>query len=142
MSENVAIVRTVLQGAQAGMSRGDLGAALDLGVDAGAIAADAELVPARELAGGASYRGRDGFIEFMRTWTEDFEGWSIQLERAIDAADDLVVAVLRQSGTGTGSGVSVELAHGAVFELQGGRVTRIRLYLEPTDALDAAGLPE
>ncbi|MEK6276853.1 MAG: hypothetical protein AABM29_02415 [Actinomycetota bacterium] len=24
------------------------------------------------------------FIEFMRAWTEDFEGWSIEIERLID----------------------------------------------------------
>jgi len=76
----------------------------------------------------------------MRTWTEDFEDWSVELERAIDARRGCVAAVFRQRGTGKGSGVPVELTHGAVFEFRDGRVTRIRLYLEPSEALAAAGL--
>jgi ketosteroid isomerase-like protein len=141
--ENVEIVRAVLQGAQFALEEdGDLGASFDLGVAAGVIAADAKLEPARELAGVTSYRGREGFVEFMRTWTEDFEGWSVEVERAIDVSDDLLVVVLRQTGTGKGSGVPVALSHGAVFDIQGGCVTRIRLFLEPAQALEAAGLSE
>jgi ketosteroid isomerase-like protein len=130
--EAVDLVRTVLAGLQAAMAHGDLGAAFDVGVDAGILAADVELIPAQELAGVVTYRGREGLIEFMRTWTEDFEDWTVNLERTIDTSDDLVGAVLRQRGTGKGSGVPVELSHGAVFELHDGRITRIRLYLEET----------
>lgn len=137
--ENVEVVRLIVNGLQTAVARGDLGAVFDLGVDAGVFAADVELMPARELTGAATYRGREGLIEFMRTWTEDFEDWTVDLERAIDAADDRVGAVLRQRGRGKGSGAPVELSHGAVFEFRDGRVTRIRLYLKPADALEAAG---
>lgn len=140
--DNLEIVRLLVQGFDAGAASGEVGTAFDLGVDAGAVDADAELIPARELAGDASYRGRDGFVEFMRIWAEDFDDWSIQLERAIDAGDDIVVAYLRQAGSGKASGVAVELVHGAVFELQDGRMTRVRLYLDPAEALEAAELSQ
>ena len=47
--------------------------------------------------------GREEFVEFMSTWTEEFEGWSIQVERLIDAGEDGVVALTHQSGTGKGA---------------------------------------
>jgi ketosteroid isomerase-like protein len=140
--ESLETVRLILEGSAAGVAQGDVGAAFDLGVEAGVLAADPELVPARELAGDSIYRGREGFIEFMRIWTEDFEDWAVQLERGVESTDGRVVAVLRQRGTGKGSGVPVELTHGGVFELRDGRVTRITLYLEPGDAFKAASLSE
>jgi len=91
---------------------------------------------------GLGASGRKGFIEFMRYWTEDFEGWSNQVERLIDAGNDRVVGVFRQSATGKESGVPVEVRLGAIYELEGGRIVRMRIYLDPTEALEAAGLQE
>ena len=84
---------------------------------------------------------REGFVEFVRAWTEDFEDWSIRVERRIDAGDDRVVALTHQSATGKGSGVPVELKVGQVYELEDGRIARVRNYLKG-DALEAAGLEE
>jgi ketosteroid isomerase-like protein len=78
----------------------------------------------------------------MRTWTEDFEGWSIELERLIDAGGDRVVALHRHLATGKGSGVPVEMHQGIVYELEDGRVIRMRHYSDPAEALEAAGLRE
>jgi hypothetical protein len=64
----------------------------------------------------------------MRIWTEDFEGWSIEFERLIDAPDNRVVALVHQWATGKGSGVPVELHFGQVYEVEDGRVIRIRNY--------------
>jgi ketosteroid isomerase-like protein len=136
--QNVELVRLLLEGTADGIARGDLGAAFDLGVDAGVLAPDAELLPARELDAGV-YRGREGFVDFMRIWTEDFEKWEFEVERVMDAAPDCVVAVLRQRGLGKASGAPVELTHGAVYEFDDGRINRVRLFLDPADALRAAG---
>jgi ketosteroid isomerase-like protein len=84
--------------------------------------------------------GREGFVEFMRTWTEDFEDWSIRLERLIDAGNDRVVALLHQAATGKGSGVPVELHFALLYELEAGRVVRMRNYVDLAQALEAAGL--
>ena len=78
----------------------------------------------------------------MRTWTEDFEGWSIEIERLIEAGGDRVVALVHQSATGHGSGVPVEQHFGAVYELEAGQVTRIVNYADPAEAVEAAGLRE
>ena len=105
------------------------------------------LIPAVEgalhiHAGRAVYRGREGFVEFMRTWIGSFADWSFRIERLIDAGDDQVVVLAHQTATGKGSGVSVELHLGQVQELEDGRVIRVRNDLEHAEALEAAGLSE
>jgi ketosteroid isomerase-like protein len=136
--ENVEVVRDILDRFQAGLDRGDPGAAFD----SDALANDAEWIPPPEIPGPSSYRGRDGFVEFMHVWTEDFERWSLGVERLIDAGDDRVIALLHQSATGKGSGAPVELHYALVYELKDGRVIRMRNYLSQHAALEAVGLRE
>ncbi len=136
--ENVEIVERIVAAFQEGMEKGDPGAVLDTG----ALASDFEWVPDPELAGFTPSRGREGFVEFMRTWTEDFESWSLQLERLIDAHEDRVVALALQTALGKGSGVPVELHFGQVYEFENGQVVRIRTFTDPAKALEAAGLSE
>ncbi len=136
--ENVEIVRRGIEEFRAGLARGDPGAVFDSGV----LAPDAEWIPAPNTPGlNPVYRGREGFVEFLRTWTEDFE-WSIDLERVIDAGDDRVVAVFHQQATGKASGAPVELQMALLYELESGRVIRMRNFLDPAEALEAAGLRE
>jgi ketosteroid isomerase-like protein len=120
------------------MERGDPGAFFD----SEAVADDYEWIfEGAALDGRSVWRGREGFEEFMRTWTEEFEGWSIRFE-PIDAGDDRVVGLTQQSATGKGSGVPVELNVGQVFELEDGLLVRVRNYLSHAEALEAAGLRE
>jgi len=134
--ENVEIVRRGFDEFQGGLARGDPGAIFDSGI----VAPDAEWIPAPNTPGlRPVYRGREGFVEFMRTWTEDFQ-WSIDLERVIDAGDDRVVAMFHQRATGKASGATVELHMALLYELENGRVIRMQNFLDPADALEAAGL--
>jgi ketosteroid isomerase-like protein len=86
------------------------------------------------------HRGREGFAEFMRTWTEDFDDFTLTLERLIDAGDDRVVGLYHHTAIGKASGVPVELRQGLVFELEGGRIVRCRNYPDHASVLEAAGL--
>jgi ketosteroid isomerase-like protein len=136
--ENVELVREANAAFEAGVERGDFGAAWDTG----AVAEDVEFIPAAEIEGPVVYRGREGFVEFMRRWTEDWEDWSYRLDRLIDTPDDRVIAFLHQSAVGKGSRVPVDLNYGSIWELEEGRVIRVRLYLDYAQALKAAGLRE
>jgi ketosteroid isomerase-like protein len=136
--ENVEIVRAVLDAFVAGLERGTFNG----GRDSGLLAEDFEFCPAPELERETTYRGSDEFGEFMRMWTEDFEDWSLRLDRLIDAPNDRVVAFMNQSGTGKGSGATVDLDYGAVYDLREGQVVRFSLYMTPQQALEAAGLSE
>jgi ketosteroid isomerase-like protein len=88
-----------------------------------------------------SYRGREQWAEFLDTWTGDFD-WALELEQLIDAGDGRVVVISLQRATGKASGVPVELRMGGIWTVEGGRVIRVENFLEPADALQAAGLPE
>jgi ketosteroid isomerase-like protein len=135
---NIDAVQRIFEEFQAGLERGDPGA----GFDTGLFADDAEWISPTPLDGRSVWRGRKGFVEFMRTWTEQFEGWSIHVERWVDAGQDRGVALTRQSATGRGSGVPVELSLGQVWEFEAGRVARVRNYLSHAEALEAAGISE
>jgi ketosteroid isomerase-like protein len=137
--ENVELVRRVFEEFQAGLKRDDPGAF----IDSEAVADDYEwVIPPPGLDGRSVWRGREGFLEFMGTWTEQFEDWSVRIERLIDAGENRVVAVTSQSATGKGSGVPVEMSISQVHELEGGRLARVTNYLSHDEALAAAGLRE
>ena len=48
-------------------------------------------------------RDATGFVGFMRRWTENFDDFAIELDEIIDAANERVVAITRQRGTGKAS---------------------------------------
>ena len=134
--ENVEVVTRSFEAFQEGMRRGDLA----VWFDSEDLADDFEWVIPPEVVGLGTYRGREGFLEFMRAWTEDYENWSIDLERVIDAGEDRVVGVFHHRAIGKASGVPIELVQGIVWELADGRVVRMRNYMTPAEALEAAGL--
>jgi len=108
--------------------------------DAGIAAPDFKwILPADAPGLRHLYEGREGWLEFMRTWTEDFE-WSIEIEEAMDAGDGRVVVNTRQRAVGRASGVPVELLMGAIWTVKAGQVVSAENFLDPADALAAAGL--
>ena len=137
--ENVEVVRRVFENSQTAYKHGHFKESLS--VEAGLLDPDFELVPAAELTT-EHYRGYDGWERFMQTWTESFEQWSFELEQLVDAGHDRVVAIARQRGIGKESGVPVDLEFGMLYELNAGRVNRVRVFLDPASALEAAGLSE
>jgi ketosteroid isomerase-like protein len=133
--ENVEIARGIVAAFREGMNQGNWGAVFDLDT----VAPEAEWVPVQMPGTAEVYRGQDGFTEFMKAWTEDFEDWSMELDRIGDAGDGRVVCTGRQWATGKGSGVPVEWHFGQIFEFEGGRLVCTRVFADPTAALEAAG---
>jgi hypothetical protein len=86
--------------------------------------------------------GREGFVEFMRTWTEDFEDFGIATEKIIALRRNRVLAITRQHGVGKGSRATVEMEISAIYKLKRRRIVEVELFLEPGHALQAAGLRE
>jgi ketosteroid isomerase-like protein len=138
LQANVEIARRIAEAFEAGVQRGDFAAPWETG----AVAEDCEFVPAPEYAEQRSYEGREGFSEFMSRWTEDFENYSVQVERLVDAGEDRVVGFFTQSATGKGSGAPVEQKYATVYDLENGQLVRLSIYFDRNQALEAAGLRE
>jgi ketosteroid isomerase-like protein len=136
--ENVERARRIAEAFEAGVKRGDFGAPWETG----AVADECEFIPAPQYAEQGSYEGREGFSEFMLSWTEDFENYSVQMERLIDAGEDRVVGFFTQSGTGKGSRAPVEQEYATVYDFENGQLVRLRIYFDRDAALDAAGRSE
>jgi ketosteroid isomerase-like protein len=134
--QNVEIARRLWEKVQDGVARGDPGAWFD----SDAVAGDLEWILPAPLDGKSVWRGREEYVEFTRTWTDQFHDWSIRAERLIDAGDDQVVVVTHQTAIGRESGVPVVLQLWQLAHIKDGRHVPVRNYLTAAEALEAAGL--
>ena len=91
-------------------------------------------------AGGDVFHGLDGIRKGFREWVGSWEDYRVEVVDVIDAGDDKVVLMTRQTGKGRGSGVPVEVTNATVNTLRNGKVVRMDVYPSPAEALRAAGL--
>ena len=79
---------------------------------------------------------------YLQDWIDTFDDFKTEAVELIDAGDDQVVAVLRNSGRAKLSGVEADLTFAVVYTLRDGKVARGREYWTRDEALEAAGLSE
>ena len=96
----------------------------------------------RFSAAGTVFHGVQGVLDGFREWIGSWEGYRMEVLDVIDAGEDKVVVLNRQTGRGHGSGVPVEVDNAVVNTVLDGKVTRIDVYPSHADALDAVGLKE
>ncbi len=72
---------------------------------------------------------------------ENLDAVRREIEELVDAGDK-VICVQRWTGTGRGSGISVELEEVIVFTFENGKIIEGRVYPDRASALEAAGLSE
>ena len=128
--ENVAIVRELMGAVDR----------RDIDTFAGVVTPDFEWFPlfAAHVEGDA-YRGREGIEAFLGEVDETWEEFRPMPEEYRDLGDR-VLALGRLRTRGRTSGVPNDSPWGGVYELRGGKVSRIRTYLDHDEALRAAGL--
>ena len=129
--ENVDVVRR----ANEAFASGDVATALDL------------LDPAIEWHGtvGGMDEGRvaHGREEVVQGFLEYFENWErieLRADEYIDAGDGGVVVFHHEVAKGRQSGVVVETDTGSVSTVSGGKIVRVRAYMDRAEALRAAGV--
>ena len=128
--ENVEIVRAMW----AAYARGDFDAALR------AYAEDTVWDDTRYRPDGAVHVGHGGLVDLTRTWRETWERYDIAAEEVLDAGDDKVAAVMRETGEGRGGGVELTNRWGLVVTVRDGKIAHTMVYRTPEEALEAAGL--
>jgi ketosteroid isomerase-like protein len=90
---------------------------------------------------GTVYRGHEGIREWLRDLYETLS--EIQAEYSeIRDLGDRTVAIGRIRARGTASGAETESPIGSVVEFKNGKVIGVRTFLDPKEALEAAGLRE
>jgi ketosteroid isomerase-like protein len=104
------------------------------------LAPDFELVQAASAVERRTLRGFDGFVTFMEGGREIWSEARLNPTRFIEAGDDQVVAIGALRARGRASGAEVEQANGTVWTVRQGKVARIQAFLDPEEALEAAGL--
>jgi ketosteroid isomerase-like protein len=87
------------------------------------------------------YRGHAGVHALLRDIDDTLSEIHVEFSDIRDHGDQ-VVATGRIRTRGKASGAGTEAPLGYVADFRDGKVIRIRTYLDPREALEAAGLPE
>jgi ketosteroid isomerase-like protein len=131
--ENVEIVADMV----AAFNRGDLDAASDYWTDdldyRAAEGAPDDPGPIHGKAAGRAY---------VQDWLDTFDDFRGEVTEFIDAADDVIIAVMRITGRARLSGAETDLTFAAAYTIRDGKIARGREYWTREDALEAAGLRE
>lgn len=122
------------------MDREGVGRVFDTAVAEGLFDEDLEWVEDPSGPDSGTYKGLSTVRSLVAERMEAFD-LEQKTERLIDAGDD-VVALVRWRARGQSSGAEAELRLAMVSSLRGGRIVRVRFYLDPTEALKAAGIEE
>ena len=95
------------------------------------------------LLGGEAtvYRGHEGVRELFGDFQEAFAGSQMEFAEIRDLGDR-VIAIGHWRNRGRASGAEVESPLAYLVEFRNGKVVLVRTYLDPREALEAAGLSE
>ena len=90
-----------------------------------------------------THRGPSEVRQFLEGYFESFENFQLDAEEFFESGEQ-VVAFLRMSGQGRGSGIAIETQTIHVLTLRGGKVRRVEAFpgREKQAVLKAVGLRE
>jgi ketosteroid isomerase-like protein len=128
--ENVEVVKRAFEA----WARRDVEAAL--GYMDPAVELQSAIIGAAE---GNTYRGHDGFRDWMAESDTTFEQFRVEPEQFRDVGDD-VLMLAHLYARGRGSGVEVDSPLAWICTLRDGKIVRQHGYLNPDEALEAVGL--
>jgi ketosteroid isomerase-like protein len=91
----------------------------------------------------AVYHGHEGVRTYWRRWLQAWKDLEFDVEKVLDAGDEVVALIRNQRQWGRHSGIPVELPpYGLIFTIRAGKVVRWRNFADQEAALEAAGLRE
>jgi ketosteroid isomerase-like protein len=134
--QNAELIRELLETTNQGGSKAVLARIEDFtdpGVEWRGVAAG------RDAPGGdVVYRGYDGMRRFWEDIDEVFEQIHFSDPRIESLGDEVVLALMKVSGTGHGSGLRIEQEMGVVYRFKEGRVVSGENFASQSDARDHA----
>ena len=90
---------------------------------------------------GETYHGYAGIARATEQWVEAFESVDIELER-IEGSGDRLVSIHRLRMKARHTGIEFESGLAYIWTFREGRVVHIEGFLDPAEALEAAGLSD
>jgi ketosteroid isomerase-like protein len=107
------------------------------------IPPDGEIYGAPGILNSGTYRGFEGFQEWIKQWEEAWDEVKYDLQEVIEVGDYVVVIPAHIVAKGAGSGVRTDNTFGWMYEFRDGKAVRFHTYLTVEEAMDAAkGLGE
>jgi ketosteroid isomerase-like protein len=85
------------------------------------------------------YEGVAGAQRFLDDWTGAWDDWEMEIQQTYDAGDKVVV-VVNQRGRARTTGMALEMVFAQTWTIRAGRLTRMDMYSDPSEALKGAGL--
>ncbi len=126
--ENVETVRRIYDA----FAEGDFARALEEGES------DFEWIPPEQDVQGP-VQGKESLRRFLEDQNEAFEDFRVEAEE-LKVHGDQVLALIRVSGRGRGSGVEFDIRAANLWTFRGGRLIRGQVFPDRREALEAAGL--
>ena len=95
---------------------------------------DIEVHAAGGLINTGTYHGREEFEAWMRNWLDAWSDFEIEVRHVHEVQERFLVVEVVQRGTGTVSGIPVEMELVQLIDVRDGEIARLHLY----EDLDAA----
>jgi ketosteroid isomerase-like protein len=92
--------------------------------------------------GTKTYHGHQGLIDALTWWPSQWDEFETELLQVVDVDDEHVVSLIRNHGRGKASGVEVVEEVAFLSTFRNGKVTRVEMFRNVAEALEAAGLRE
>jgi ketosteroid isomerase-like protein len=70
--------------------------------------------------------GKDAVRAYVQDWLDMFDDFKVEPVELIDAGEDQVIAVIRNSGRAKLSGVATDLTYAALYTIRDGKIARGR----------------
>jgi len=86
-------------------------------------------------------KGREHLSATIGGWVGTWEEWREEIEEMRDLGNRVLVLSV-QRGRGKGSRVEVEARYAILYDLRGDKIVSLRMYMDPAEALEVAGLRE
>lgn len=125
-----------IQAIYAAFNRGDFDSVLESWDD------DTEFVAPEDMPEQSSFRGPEGYRQFLASMLDVFEEFRSEPERIIELGDEKYLVFLTERFRRKADATAVEAHNFALITMRGEKLRRLQIFLDRRTALDAAGLSE
>jgi ketosteroid isomerase-like protein len=91
---------------------------------------------------GAEYMGPTGIRRFFADIEDAAPDFWIEVQRVQPTGESNVIALIRVTSTGRASGILTDVESTNVYDFIDGKISRIRIFRDRDEALEAVGLRE